>query len=273
MKHFFVALLSLVSLNAFSAANLCVKTPILNRVDFKNLSGFIVEHPVKQSVFNEAQIKVGQNISTQKNEFATIIFNQPYKIEFQIFPESAIEILSNSTPCPQIRVYKGKVLSTGNHPTNNTCEFEVETEEAYIQPTGTSYLIETSSLSDAIAELNGEPVGGGLSNLVSVGKTGTIELGSHEKYSVKKGTIQIRLKRISKIKKQNKIKYVKASVNKKSKSKKSVAKNSKQKRKIRFLAFNEKIKLKAGSSLNVKRKKSSKRMQTAELTVTDSDSN
>jgi hypothetical protein len=260
MKLFIVVFLSSVSLNAFSAANLCAKNPIVEKMDFKNLSRHIASRPVKNDTFIDAQIKMGQRIATKENEFATVVFAKPYKVEFQVYPESEIKILSKDSPCPQIKVIKGKVLSIGNHPAVNTCEFEVETEEAYIQPTGTSYLIETGALSDAIAELNGEDGSGG-NNLVGVGQTGTIELGSHERYSVKKGTIQIKLKRVSKDKKQNKIKYAKASNSKKNKSK------------TRFLAYNEKIKLKAGSSLSVKRKKSSKKTQTADLVVIDPYSN
>ncbi|MBC7457792.1 MAG: hypothetical protein H7235_05905, partial [Bdellovibrionaceae bacterium] len=145
------------------------------------------------------------------------------------------------------------------------CSFEIETEEAFVQPTGTTYMVESGALGDAIAELNGEAKG--RNNLVGVGHTGTMEEIFYEKYSVKKGTIKIKLKRISKNKLRNPIKYAKAE-SKKNKSKKKVAKNLKYK--SRFLAYNEKVKLKAGASMTVKRKKLMKKTQTAELEITNS---
>ncbi len=273
MKHLLIlSLLIFTCLNSTAVAEICKKDDA-DKKSFINLSQFITAHPVKNNILSSDQVKVGQKIMTKENEFTSIAFVKPYKVEFQIYPESEIEILNlGDAECgPQIKLNTGRILSTGHHPVvkdpmathaavrsgilsqnpvAEKCPFEIETEEAYIQPTGTSYLVESGALSDAIAELNGEAAGE--SSLVGVGETGTLEEGSFEKYSVKKGTIKIRLKRISKNKLQNKIKYTQAVNNKKSKTKKSVAKNSKNK--IRFLAYNEKIKLGAKSSLSVKRK-------------------
>jgi hypothetical protein len=280
-----LSILSLISLRSFAEADLCKINPIVDQKSYKNLSNYIDAHPVKSNVFSAEQIQVGQKFTTKENEFTKLTFSKPYKIEFQIYPESEVEVLNlSSSECgPQLKLISGRILSTGNHPevkdpivvtskvntvlANNPvaekCPFEIETEEAYIQPTGTSYLVESGALVDAIAELNGETPS--RNNLVGVGETGTIEESSYEKYSVKKGTIKIKLKRISKNKLRNPIKYAKSESTKKSKSKKKVAKNSKDK--SRFLAYNEKVKLKAGSSMNVKRKRSSKKTQTAELEV------
>lgn len=284
-----LSLLSLISLRSFAEADLCRISPIVDKKAFKNLSGYIETHPVKHNILSSDQIKAGQVYKTKENEFTKLTFNQPYKVEFQVFPESEVEILNlGNLECgPQIRLVSGRIQSTGNHPlvkepvlvqnpkrnpvlaqnpVAEKCPFEIETEESYVQPTGTTYLVESGALVDAIAELNGETPSGG-SNLVGVGETGTIEESSYEKYYVKKGTIKIKLKRISKNKLRNPIKYAKSEAALQSKSKKKVAKNSKDK--DRFLAFNEKVKLKTGSSLTVKRKKSMKKTQTAELEVID----
>jgi len=284
-----LTLLSLISLRSFADADLCVINPIVDKNAFKNLGAYIEAHPVKSHEFAEDKIQAGQKFTTKENEFTKLTFAKPYKVEFQIYPESEVEIINLGTAeCgPQLKLISGRILSTGNHPEvkdpvitptqvklavlpNNPiaekCPFEIETEEAYVQPTGTSYLVESGALSDAIAELNGEATGG--NNLVGVGQTGTIEESSYEKYSVKKGTIKIKLKRISKNKLRNPIKYAKTD-SKKSKSKKNIAKKSKDK--SRFLAYNEKVKLKAGSSMSVKRKKSLKKTQTAELEVISPD--
>lgn len=282
-----MSLLSLISLRSFAEADLCRINPIVDQKAFKNLSGYIETHPVKSNVLSSEQLQVGQKLTTKENEYTKITFTKPYKVEFQIYPQSEVEILDLGTAeCgPQLKLVSGRIQSTGNHPevkdpvvipskvknavlANNPvaekCPFEIETEEAYVQPTGTNYLVESGALGDAIAELNGEAPSG--NNLVGVGETGTIEESSYEKYSVKKGTIKIKLKRISKNKLRNPIKYAK-NESSKSKSKKKVAKNSKDK--SRFLAYNEKVKLKAGASMSVKRKKSMKKTQTAELEVVD----
>ncbi len=277
--------LSLISLRSFAEANLCKNNAIVDKKAFKNLSSYIEAHPVKNYLILGEHLKVGRKLTTKENEFTKLTFNKPYKVEFQIYPESEIEIINLGTSeCgPQLKLVSGRILSTGNHPevkdpvviaSKNTvlpnnpvaekCPFEIETEEAYIQPTGTTYLAESGALVEAIAELNGETPSG--NNLVGVGQTGTIEESSYEKYSVKKGTIKIKLKRISKNKLRNPIKYAK-SESKSSKSKKKLVKNSKDK--SRFLAYNEKVKLKAGASMSVKRKKSLKKTQTAELEVID----
>lgn len=285
---FMLALLSLISLRSFAEADLCKINPIVDKKAFKNLSHYIDTHPVKNNIFSSEQVKEGQKLVTKENEFTKVTFTKPYKVEFQIYPESEVEILNlGTTECgPQFKLISGRIQSTGNHPEvkdpivvvsknknavlpNNPvaekCPFEIETEEAFVQPTGTTYLVESGALVDAIAELNGEVSSG--NNLVGVGETGTIEESSYEKYSVKKGTIKIKLKRISKNKLRNPIKYAKSEASSKSKSKKKVAKNSKEK--SRFLAYNEKVKLKAGASMSVKRKKSMKKTQTAELEVID----
>lgn len=282
-----LSLLSLISLRSFAEANLCKTNSIVDKKVFKNLSSYIEAHPVKNYLVLGEHLKVRQKLITKENEFTKLTFNKPYKVEFQIYPESEIEIINLGTSeCgPQLKLVSGRILSTGNHPevkdpvivaskNKNTvlpnnpvtekCPFEIETEEAYIQPTGTTYLAESGALVEAIAELNGETPSG--NNLVGVGQTGTIEESSYEKYSVKKGTIKIKLKRISKNKLRNPIKYAK-SESKNSKSNKKLAKNSKEK--ARFLAYNEKVKLKAGASMSVKRKKSAKKTQTAELEVID----
>jgi hypothetical protein len=289
MKSIIVlSLLSLISLRSFAVADLCKINQALDKKVFKNLSHYINTHPVKNNIFSSEQVKAGQKLVTKENEFTKVIFTKPYKVEFQIYPESEVEILNLGTvDCgPQLKLISGRIQSTGNHPEvkepvvivsknktavlpNNPvaekCPFEIETEEAFVQPTGTTYLVESGALVDAIAELNGETPSG--NNLVGVGETGTIEESSYEKYSVKKGTIKIKLKRISKNKLRNPIKYAKSEASQKNKSKKKVSKNTKDK--SRFLAYNEKVKLKAGASMSVKRKKSMKKTQTAELEVID----
>lgn len=258
-----------ISTSSFAQTNLCEKKSIGSKKIFQHLVSFIEKNPSKVNNFISDQIKSGQKIKTKLNEYTKITFNKPFKIEFQVYPESEIEILKAATAdCgPQLKLVKGKIQSTGNHPLIENdlkiekCPFEIETNEAFIQPTGTTYLAESGALSDAIAELNGESTD--QNNLVGVGETGTLSESSYEKYSVQKGSIKIKLKRISKNKLRNPVKYTKSNKNK---SKNSVTKNKDKKR---FLAYNEKIKLKAGSQLNLKRKKSMKKTQTAELEVID----
>jgi hypothetical protein len=261
-----MALLILMSENSFSQKNLCSNHSAEQSKSFKSLIFFIEKDSVKKNLFLQDKVSVGERIKTQQKEETTISFSKPYKINFRLYPDSEIEILKLPTEeCgPQIKLIKGKIESAGNHPISEKCSFEIETEEAFIQPTGTTYLAESGALVEALAELNGEEVPS-RHNLVGVGQTGTIEVGTQEKYSVEKGSIKIKLKRISKNKFKNPIKIAKLE-NKKIKSKKSLAKNKDKKR---FLAYNEKIKLKKGSSLSVKRKKSMKKTQTAELEIID----
>jgi hypothetical protein len=264
MKYFFTLSILIFTCLKIQAANTCTR-PAVDKKAFINLSQFITEHPTKSNILSGHKIKAGEKIETHENEFTNITFEKPYRVEFQIDPGSEVEILNvGDNNCgPQIKLNKGQILSSGQHPASEKCPFEIETEEAYIQPTGTSYLVESGALSEAIAELNGDA--SGENNLVGVGETGTIDEGSFEKYSVKKGTIKIKLKRISKNKLKNKIKYAKTDDGKKSKLKKSLTKGNSNK--VRFLAYNEKIKLGAKSSLSVKRKKSNKKTQTADLEI------
>ncbi|MBC7753341.1 MAG: hypothetical protein H7Z71_03820, partial [Moraxellaceae bacterium] len=269
-----VTLLSFLSLSAFAGNDLCLIHPIVDQKAFRNVSNFIDLHPVKSNILTAEQIKVGQKIVTQENEFTQITFSQPYAVSFMIFPKSKIKILNHSsTECgPQIKLIKGRILSEGSHPEISDsafekCPSEITTLAADIYPTGTTYLVESGALVDAISELNGET--SGRNNLVGVGETGTLEESSYERYSVSKGTIKIKLKRLSKNKLRNPIKYSKFEGEKSKKKKRNIAKNSKDKRKPRFLAFNEKVKLKAGMSMNVKRRSSMKKTQTAELEVVD----
>ncbi len=289
MRYIIVLILvSFAAVSGFSSDKICSETLIVDKVVLKKISQYIDVHPVKNNILTQDQIKVGQIITNKENEFTQINLKNPFKVDFQVYPESTIEVLSlGDKNCgPQIKLLSGRIRSVGNHPlipdppivkksfkktqrpqnpVAEKCPFEIETEEAYIQPVGTTYLVESGALSDAVAELNGETTKG--SNLVGVGQSGTIEESSFEKYSSQKGVIKIKLKKISKNKFRNKLKYAKLNNNKKSKSKKLVAKNSKAK--IKYLAYNEKIKLKAGASLSVKRKLSSKKTQTAELEIFD----
>ena len=266
-----VTLLSFLSLSSFAEKDLCLIHPIVDQQAFKNVSNFIDLHPVKSNILTAEQIKVGQKIVTQENEFTEITFN---RLKLQMSPHTDIELLNQATPeCgPQIKLIKGRILSEGSHPEISDsafekCPSEITTLAADIYPTGTTYLVESGALVDAISELNGET--SGRNNLVGVGETGTLEESSYERYSVSKGTIKIKLKRLSKNKLRNPIKYSKFEGEKSKKKKRNIAKNSKDKRKPRFLAFNEKVKLKAGMSMNVKRRSSMKKTQTAELEVVD----
>ena len=269
-----MTLLSFFSLYGFAGNDLCLTHPIVDQKAFRNVGNFIDLHPVKSNILAAEQIKVGQKIVTQENEFTQITFSQPFAVKFMIFPKSKIEILKHSsTECgPQIKLVNGRISSEGSHPEISDsalekCPSEVTTVRADVYPTGTTYLVESGALVDAISELNGET--SGRNNLVGVGQTGTIEESSYERYSVSKGMIKIKLKKLSKNKLRNPIKYSKFEGEKNKKKKRSIAKNSKDKKRSRFLAFNEKVKLKAGMSMNVKRRSSMKKTQMAELEVVD----
>lgn len=287
MKWILLNTFLLISLSAWSAQDPCPDKDIYNVENIKSLSHFLTDNSSKNKILAEDQINKDEIIKTQKDEFIKITFKKPYNVEFLVYPETEIQVLNKGLlGCgPQIKLNSGKILSTGNHPLrknsdldnlkkgqsvlpNNPvaeiCPFEIETNEAYIQPVGTSYLAESGALNDAIAELNGESKNRNKNNLVGVGQTGVIEESSYEKYSVKKGIIKIKLKSISKNKLRNPIKYSKNNDRKNNK-----LANSEKKTTTRYVAFNQKIQLKAGASMTVKRKKSSPKTQTADLEVID----
>ncbi|MBC7752752.1 MAG: hypothetical protein H7Z71_00845, partial [Moraxellaceae bacterium] len=71
-----MTLLSFLSLSAFAEKDLCLIHPIVDQKAFRNVCNFIDLHPVKSNILTAEQIKVGQKIVTQENEFTQITFSQ-----------------------------------------------------------------------------------------------------------------------------------------------------------------------------------------------------
>lgn len=237
---------------------LCVRDPLR---DFKNISQHIEENPTISETIHEAEFKIleARNNKTAKpskivtgdHEIKKLISQNPYPIEFMIYPHSEVTILKWSDEECGIKIaVKGKVSSSGDHPVGNVC-VEMQTEETEIIPEGTSYMAETGALNNALAELDEE-----------MGLNDRVPSGTEEKISVQKGSIQVRLRKA--YKKGTRIKYTKVAVEK-TKSKRKAKLKSKTKSKM-FALKNEKIKLKAKSKLKIKRNRKLKK-QVAEIEV------
>lgn len=236
---FFILFVSVDGLYAANK-NLCVDNKNSNA--FEEIQKYLEKNPFQSSTKTE-KIQKNQKIKTTENEQQKITFSSPYEVSFYVEPNSEIEIieLANKNCGPKIKLISGSVVSDGKHPKNLNCNFEIETEEAFLEPIGTRYRASTSSaLNEALAELNGED--------------------SSDVYSVDEGEIIVKLKKLSSNKAKNKIKYVKESRNKNNKvTKKSVKKST--------VAKDEKIKIKAKSKMKVVKKGKQKKDQVADLEV------
>ena len=231
-------------------ANICQSKNIFSKI--KDIDVFISKN-IESGILTVNEIKgdylkLNETIKTDKNKQTKIIFTKPFKLEFDVYPNSSIEIIkqSNSKCGPQIKLNFGKIGSMGNHLSqlSKICGAEIKTHLAEIIPNGTTYNVETGALSEALAELNNENGSEGAN--FSDGKY-------QEKYSVDQGGITVKLKKISKNKSRNKIKYTKFNSEKKIKGRKKI-KSSDQ-----YIAYNEKINIKAGSSLKVRKYKKIKK--------------
>lgn len=260
-KESIAFILFLLTANCFATQNICDNKNDNFKIDFKKVSVHITAHPVVQKNFSGTKLMPNEVISTKDNEYADITYEKPFKVVFQVYPNSSITMTNQATAqCgPKIKLNHGKIISDGAHPVIpesqlNLCDYELETDETYIEPLGTTYIAETGALGDAIAELNGEPAAG-----------------SKERFSVERGVISVKLKKISKHKTKNVVKYAKNSKEKKAKKGKEVkvAKATKTKSRTRLLAQNERIKLKKGAKLKIARNKKMKKTQTAELEIYD----
>ena len=228
-----------VAQNIWAEQNICSKDEMNI---FQNISQYIDENPQISEVINVEKI---ETISTNENEFKKLVVEKPTRVEFIIYPRSEVTILKLPTEkCGVEIAISGKVSSSGEHLYENSC-VEMQTEEVEIVPEGTSYLAETGALNNALAEMNDDY---GI-------ETGSIK--TYEKFTVQKGSIQIRLKKIYK---GVRVKQTRISKNKFRKTKTQ----SKM-----FAYNNEKIKLKSGVSLKIKksRKIKQQKQQVAELEI------
>lgn len=217
------------------AKNLCTKTEKL-----KDLTDFISYTEINPFQINmkEDEVSEGQKIKTSGLEEIKISFNTTFKNTFTIAPNSEIEIQKkDDEKCgPKIRLIKGKIESEGNHTKTSSCEYEIETNEAYLEPQGTRYSAVSKDLSLALAELNGS---------------------TNEEYTVDEGEITVRLKKISSSK--NKIKYIRQTKNKNGKISKKIAKVE--------MSQKSKINLKAKSKMKLVKKGKQKIERVAEIEI------
>lgn len=235
LKYQILSFLFFVTQITFVEANFCSKNDLEN---LRSISQSIDENPTFSETIYPTELNT---ITTGEHEYKKIVVEKPTRIEYVLYPQSEIKILKLPTDKCGIEIFlKGKVAVDGEHLPNNSC-VEIHTEEVEITPRETSYLAETGALNNALAELNDESL--------DMGTDGT-----QEKFTVKKGSIQIRLKRVFKglRVKQTKI------TSKKFKSTKTKSKM--------FVYNNKKIKLRKNASLKIKKSRKYKQ-QVAELEI------
>lgn len=241
-----------------ASAHICKKNPFeATLLDFEAIQTTVSSKDADQIIVSPEMIKgetlqVGQILETKDGETKVITFTHPFPVQFYLESNTKIEIteMPNASCGPKLKQHHGDVTSDGSHPKSDLCDYEIETPSFYLNPIGTRY-ISSVDLNEALAELNGE---------------------NTENISVEKGSIEVKLVKISSKSKVKKISY--SSTTKSKGSSKTVSKSEKVSKKSQTVALSQikskKIKLKAGSKAVAKVKKSKdKKEKIADIEVVD----
>lgn len=252
MRLCFLALVILISNS--SLANVCKVNPNeANLLDLKEIGVAATSEDankvvVSHQIIKGETLKVGQVIETKDGESKTITFTHPVEVQFSLEENTKIEIFQMPTDyCgPKLKQLQGSLISDGIHSETENCEYEVETPNFYLNPVGTKYS-SSVDLSEALAELNGE---------------------NTENFSVEKGSLEVKLVKVSSKSKIKKISYSKTTKSK------TVTKSEKSSKKSQTVAVSQvkskKLKLKAGAKAIAKVKKSKdKKEKIADLEVVE----
>jgi len=153
-----------------------ILNPILAEPAMKSLKNFI-------SAARALGMVSGDQIKTLVGQTTTLHFLKPTEHSITILENSVVEMRAPLVPGCQgaLLISRGRVISEGEHGAvekNKKCltQAEIETPNTEVIPRGTKYSVDLNS---AIAEANGESI---------------IET---ENYSVEKGSIQIKSKKIN----------------------------------------------------------------------------
>lgn len=240
---------TIISISAvtFAQTNKCDEKSYKDHTKaLQKIAGFIQDSKNQNKIIspiklNLEDLKAGQVIVSRKGENIDLS-SKDKKFNFYIQENTKIELIKAATQMcgPQVKLIYGQLTAEGEHQKNESCDFELETPLFYIKPTGTRYN-SSVDLSNAIAELNGESDAGV----------------ANESHHVEKGSVEIKLVKISK---KSKLKTTKLSKNKTQKSVK-VAEIGKLKEKT--------LKLKTGSKIAAKVKKSKSKEKVADIEVID----